>query len=391
MKKKFFPLILLFFLLNACGSSSQGETQTFAQEEKKFVHNLFLTEYLWYDQVASNVDYVAFSAREDMINALKVSPPDKWSFTWTSEEYNNFTNQKTSGFGFGFTPEFKIFIVRLDSPSFSKLFRGDTLLEINGEPISRNKLLNAKNNIGTPTTFTVLRKGVKIHVVVTPQTYSYRVSAGKIITQNNKKIGYLRYDGFTQNSTAEFEQVFTRFKAENISELIIDMRYNGGGSIDTASALLDNITNAYPNQRQVYLDWNPNYQNRNSTYSFEGQDLADGNELTMTRVFFLVTKNSASASELVISALKPYLGDENVITIGTSTHGKPVGFTGHIYNNHYYFIVNFLVKNNQNQSTSFSGIPATCTAIDDLNHQRDDENETMLSTALYYIENNVCP
>ena len=98
MTKKFFSLTLLSFslLLNACGSSSQGETQTFAQEEKKFIHNLFLTEYLWYDQVASYIDYTAFNRRQDMIDSLKVSPPDKWSFTWTREEYNNFTNQKTS-------------------------------------------------------------------------------------------------------------------------------------------------------------------------------------------------------------------------------------------------------------------------------------------------------
>jgi len=393
MLKKISSLIFLSLslLLNSCGSSSNGETHVFAQQEKEFIHKLFLTEYLWYEQVASNIDYTAFTTRQGMIDTLKVSPPDKWSFTWTSEEYSNFTNQKTSGFGFGFTPDFKIFIVRIDSPAYGKLFRGDTLLEINGEAISRTKLLTAKNNIDTVTTFKILRKNTEIDVQVTPQEYSYRVSSGKVITQNNKKIGYLRYDEFTENSTAEFEQIFTQFKTENVSELIIDMRYNGGGSIDTASALLDNITNAYPNQRQVYLDWNPNYQNRNSTYTFESEDLADGNELTMKRVFFLVTQNSASASELVISALKPYLGDENIITIGTNTHGKPVGFTGHIYNNHYYFIVNFFVKNNQNQSTSFDGIPATCPAIDDLSHLRDDENESMLSTALYYIDKHVCP
>lgn len=393
MNKKFLVCILLSFslLLSSCGSSSNTDTQTFAQAEKEFIHALFLTEYLWYDQVASNIDYTAFSTRKGMIDSLKVSPPDKWSFTWTSEEYNNFTNQKTAGFGFGFTPEFTVFLVRIGAPAYHKLYRGDKILQIDGEPASRTNLTRAKNNTTSPTTFTILRNNTQMNVVITPQEYTYKVTSGKVLTKNNQKIGYMRYDSFTDSSVSEFEKVFTTFKENNISELIIDMRYNGGGSIDTASALLDNITNAYPNQRQVYLDWNPNYKNRNSTYTFEGEDLADGNELTMKRVFFLVTQNSASASELVISALKPYLGDENVITIGTQTHGKPVGFTGHIYNNHYYFIVNFFVKNNQNQSTSFAGIPATCTAIDDLSHLRDDENESMLSTALYYIDNHICP
>ncbi len=387
----FFTLLAFSLLFGACGSSSQGETQTFTKEEKKFIHTLFLTEYLWYDQVASNVNYSTFNTRQEMIDTLKISPPDRWSFAWTREEYNSFTNQKTSGFGFRYTPEFKIISVRTGSPSFSKLMRGDTILEINAKPVTINNIHNAKKNIGTPSLFKILRNGNVIDVTITSQEYNYTVASGKIITQNKTKIGYLRYDEFTDNSIAEFEPIFTRFKEDNISELIIDLRYNGGGSIDTASALLDNITNAYPNQRQVYLDWNTNYKGKNSTYRFESKDLEDGNELTMKRVFFLVTQNTASASELVISALKPYLGNANVITVGTKTHGKPVGFTGHIYNNTFYFIVNFFVKNNQDQHTSFDGIPVTCNATDDLSHQRDDENETMLSTALYYIKNQTCP
>jgi C-terminal processing protease CtpA/Prc len=110
----------------------------------------------------------------------------------------------------------------------------------------------------------------------------------------------------------------------------------------------------------------------------------------MKRVIFLVTKDSASASELVISALKPYLGNTNVVTIGADTHGKPVGMSGKVYGTNYYFLINFFVRNNAGDPTSFNGIPATCTAEDDLTHLMGDENETMLKTALYYIENDAC-
>jgi hypothetical protein len=384
--------LLLSLLLNSCGSSSKGEKDGqahFGQQEKEFIHTLFLTEYLWADQVASNIDYSAFSSSQSLVNELRVTPPDKWSFSITEQAYEDFVNQKTEGFGFGYTPEFSIFFVRIGAPAYGKLFRGDKILEINGNPASKANLTQARNIIGVPTRFTVLRESKEVEIDIIPQAYTFKVSLGKIITQNSKKIGYLRYDSFTGTSVTEFEKAFTTFKNENIDELVIDLRYNGGGSIAVASTLLDNITNAYPGQKQGYLDWNNNYKHKNENFSFSTE--IEPNDLNMKRVFFLVTKGSASASELVISALKPYLGETNVITIGTNTHGKNVGMSGKRYGSNYYFIINFFVKNNIGETTSFDGIPVTCPAPDDIRHIMGDTNETMLSTALYYIQNNTCP
>lgn len=383
--------IALFF--NSCGSSasSDEEVQVFSLDEKAFLHTLFLTQYFWFDQVAENVDYTQFTQPQEMINALRIDPPDKWSFTMTQQEYEDYTNQKTTGFGFGYTDDFFIYLVRISSPAYGKLFRGDQILEINAEAASQPLIDQASQNLNVPTVFTLLRNGKQLDVTVTPSEYSFNVSLGKIITQGSKKVGYLRYDSFTESSAAEFESIFTTFSNEKINELVIDMRYNGGGSIVTASALLDNITNAYASQRQMYLDWNENYQQNNAEYTFEDAIMQDGNELTMKRVFFLTTKSSASASEAVINALVPYLGASNVVTVGDDTHGKPVGMSGRTYGLNYYFLINFFVKNNADTSTSFDGIPATCIAEDDITHVMGDENETMLSTALYYIQNNACP
>ncbi|HHD78541.1 MAG TPA: hypothetical protein ENK98_02705, partial [Epsilonproteobacteria bacterium] len=355
MPKNFVSLMLLSFslLLSACGSS-----QSFTQEEKKFVHNLFLTQYLWYDQVASNINYQSFTTPNALIDALRVNPPDRWSFSLTSEEYDNFVNQKTEGFGFGFTPEFNIFLVRIGSPAYGKLFRGDKIISINGNLASTQALKSAKEKLGTPTTFTVLRNGQEEEVNITPNAYTFHVAQGKVIQQDNKNIGYLRYDSFTSTSVNELEQAFTQFKQANISDLIIDLRYNGGGSIAVASTLLDNISNTHAGERQGYLDWNANYKHKNANFYFS--DEVEPNDLNMKRVIFLVTKNSASASELVISALKPYLGVNNVITIGTQTHGKNVGVSGMVYGNNYYVIINFYVRNNAGETTSSHGIAPTC-------------------------------
>ena len=387
------PLITLSLFLNSCGSSSSSsnKTATFEIENKTFLHELFLSEYLWYDQVASNVDYTQYSSPHMMINTLRIMPPDQWSFALTAQEYEDFENQNTSGFGIGYTQDLTIFLVRIDAPAYGKLFRGDKILEVNSKAATQVLITQTSENVGHETVFTVLRGAQEVQVSVTPRAYSYKVSLGKIIPQGSKNIAYLRYDAFTESSVSEFEAIFSTFKSANVNELVIDMRYNGGGSISTASALLDNISNVNAGKRQVYLDWNANYKHNNTNYYFEDADMQDGNELNMKRVIFLVTYNSASSSELIISALRPYLGNANVVTVGSATHGKPVGMSGRIDGEFYYFLVNFFVRNNANETTSFYGIPATCTAEDDLSHIMGDVNEEMLSTALYYITHNVCP
>ena len=387
-------LSTLILFLNSCGSggSSSSDTGIFSLAEKQFVYNLFLTEYLWYDQVASNVDYATFTSPKVMVDTLRVNPPDLWSFTITEAEYEDFANQRTVGFGFGYARDtFTIYLVRIDAPAYQKLFRGDIILEVNGKPATETLISEASANENVQTTFTVLRGTEIVDVPLTSQAYTFKVSLGEIIEEGNSTVGYLRYDSFTETSVSEFETIFTNFKTAGIDELVIDLRYNGGGSVATASALLDNIINTQASQQQFYLDWNANYKQENSSYYFEDSNMQDGNELAMQRVFFLVTKDSASASEAVISALMPYLSASNVITIGTETHGKPVGMRGRVYGNNYYFLINFLVKNNANASSSFNGIPVTCPAEDDLTHLMGDSNETMLRTALNYIHTGGCP
>ena len=394
------PLLLsLSLFLSSCGSSSSsggtgtapgGSTEPFSLAEKEFVHHLFLTEYLWYDQVTSNIDYNNFSTPQSLIDGLKVLPPDQWSFSMTAQQYEDTSNQKTIGFGFGYNSDFSIFLVRIEAPAYGKLFRGDKILEVNGKAVSDSNIANASQNINVSTAFTVLRGSSQVDVVIVPKEYTFKVTLGTIISQSNKNIAYLRYDEFTGTSVNEFEQEFSKFKAANVSELVIDLRYNGGGSVDTASALIDNISNIYAGQRQMYLDWNANYKSNNADYYFENSDMQDGNELNMKRVIFLVTNNSASASEILINALVPYFGKSNVITIGDTTHGKPVGMAGKSYGYNYYFLINFFVKNNAGETTSFNGIPATCAAEDDLTHIMGDIEETMLKTALHYIDTGRC-
>jgi C-terminal processing protease CtpA/Prc len=274
-------LILIFaisLLLNSCGSNSSSGTilntvieditETFSLDEKQFLHHLFLTEYLWYDEVASNIDYTQYTDPQLMINDLRINPPDEWSFTMTQQEYEDYANQKTAGFGFGYTADFVVYLVRINAPVYEKLFRGDQILEINGEAVTNTLVSRASKNLNVSSIFTVLRDGSEIDVTLTPSEYSFNVSLGKIILHGTQKVGYLRFDSFTESSVAEFENIFTKFHNENIDELVIDLRYNGGGSVAVASILLDNISNSHSGERQSYLDWNDNYKSKNESYTF---------------------------------------------------------------------------------------------------------------------------
>jgi len=386
-------ILAVLLLLSGCGGDSESHSgtssQPFSKTEKEYLHTLFLTEYLWYADVPENIEYDDYTTPQSMVNALRVNPPDRWSFAINAQEYENFVNQKTAGFGFRYLPDFTIYMVYLGSPSEGRLFRGDRIVELNGQPVTSELIQSLKSQVGTAATFTVIRNGESINISISPDRYSFRVTQPNIISYNGHTVGYLRYDAFTGTSVSAVENAFTIFKQAEIEDLIIDLRYNGGGTVTAASILLDNISSGQPGARQFYLDWNENYKNQNETYYFSTE--VEANDLNMRRIFFLVTKESASASELVISALKPYLGNTNVITIGSATHGKSVGMTGRSYGRNYYFIINFFIRNNNGMTTGFNGISPTCAVQDDLSHQRNDPNEAMLHTALNYIITGHCP
>ncbi|SDG56968.1 S41 family peptidase [Psychroflexus sediminis] len=141
----------------------------------------------------------------------------------------------------------------------------------------------------------------------------------KIIDVNGQKVGYLMYNNFRTTFNTELNTVFANFSAEGITDLVLDLRYNSGGSIETAKDLSSMITGQFNGEVFAKQIYNENFETENLIFDNEISTGEAISSLNLTRVYVLTTSSSASASELVINALNPYI---EVIQIGTTTAGK---------------------------------------------------------------------
>ncbi len=384
-------LFILLLLLIGCGSSTPDKLNVeepiilgFDENQKSYLYNLFKTEYLWSDTVADDVNYSQYTTAQEMIDALK-DTKDRWSFAQTLDDYVNMQQQQSLDFGCMYA-SYTIKNIRIGSPcDLIGLQRGDVMIKVNGEEANSQNYSQAQANEGVESTLTIERNGTQLEVNITPMTYTYKVVKTKIITKDDEsKIGYMSYDAFTSASQSEIDNAFTYFKANGIDELVLDLRYNGGGSLTLASILLDKIAGQHhENDVQFYSKWNEAYQSKNGYYYFE----EDNNSIEIKRVFCLTTEATASASEVVINALKPYV---DVKLIGEKTHGKPTGMQGKQKDNMVYWLINFSLYNANDEGDFYTGLEVDCQANDNLNFERDNVHEDMLATALHYSQYGVC-
>ncbi len=149
------------------------------------------------------------------------------------------------------------------------------------------------------------------------------IQVAKTLDVNGQKIGYLMYNAFTNEFDSQLNSAFAQFQSDGVSDLVIDLRYNGGGSVRTAIYLAGMITGQNSGEIFYTEEWNEDRQEEYAENGLFVNSFINGgeaiNSLNLSKVYVLTSSRTASASELVINGLNPYI---DVVQVGTNTTGK---------------------------------------------------------------------
>jgi len=446
MKKLFFFIIILSAgLITSCKKEKSTKAATTLDQVKDSIYYYEKEDYLWNDAIPSysTFDPRSYTADNDQdalnseifaISQLKINPSTnapyeyfatnplipKYSFIDDGTETASLNG--TNG-DFGFEPAYiadqdlRVKYVYAGSPAdLAGIKRGYQITAINGSAnisYSDNEdlkfVLNAVYYSATIKMTLLKPDGTSISVSLATASYTVNpVITYKVFNQGNgHKTGYMVFNSFTAlaNAQPQLNTAFDYFITNGINELIVDLRYNGGGAGETAEYLDDLIVPAAKSNTLMYTQYfNSNlqadkYPLLSKKYSLKpGQFLPVNNQtnfikklsLNINRVFFIVTNETASSSELTINNLLPEL---NVFLIGSTTYGKPVGEIPIPINKYYLYSPQLYVENSAGKGDYYSGmIPGTATypgksAADDITKEFGDSTEMLLSYALNYVKN----
>ncbi len=353
MKKKLFlSLFALSIVCASCFKDKDDTIQTASVEDiQSFIYR-GLNYYYLYKADTPELANDAFTSEEEKNTFLNSyddpetlfeylrSPQDRFSllvddYVELENALNGVSLSNGMEFGLVLYPDgsgnvfgYVRYILPNTSAQTEGLRRGDIFNTIDGQQITENNF----SDLLAPDSYTI---GLATFdgTTVTPTNESASLiktqySENPILQSNTlmvsgMKIGYLLYNGFTSEYDSQLNAVFSQFQTDGITELVIDLRYNGGGSVRTATYLASMITGQFPNQLLYTEEWNEDRQADNAENGTFPSSFANGgegiNSLNLNRVYILTTSRTASASELVINSLDPYI---TVMQVGDTTTGK---------------------------------------------------------------------
>ena len=402
-------LVLLAGLALSCGgegasptssdsTGATGSTSCTTAGQCTFVRDALQSYYYWYKDLPTP-DPASFSSPEAYLEAVRYRPLDS-SFSYITSKASSdafYSDSQFIGFGLSYkqTSELELRLVQTfpGSPAADAgMDRGDFLVSVNGKAMA--DLLRTGE---ISTIFGAEQVGVTADLAWrTPGGQSRQATLAKrlvtiptvsqtaVLNAGSSRVGYIHFRNFVQPSVEALNTAFTQVRDAGATELVLDLRYNGGGLVSVAQHLAG-LIGGPPLVGQVFVQFthNDKQTNRNTAYRFEAKPQALG----VTRLVVIATRGSASASEAVINGLRPYM---DVKVVGDTTFGKPVGQYGFDFCEKVLYPVSFLVTNALGQADYFNGIPADCAAADDVDHPLADPGEASLAEALYVVRNGRC-
>lgn len=406
-----FFLLVLLSSLYSCekDSTPQDPTEKDPLElQKRFAYDILTDIYYWYKNVPSGIEPSGVETIHAYFDTL-LAPQDRWSWMMTGKEYLDSESGIAESYGISLGQPIehyndysvKVRYVHPGSPMDVKgVKRGYTLTHLNGTPVASliangtfNQVYSRPSN-----NFTFLNhSGQETSFTATREIINTRSSLIATVYDNNDynglpgKIGYFNYLSFKAGMMEDIDNAMNLFKSNDISELILDLRYNGGGD-NRATELLANYIAPSSAQGEILAR-----REHNDKYNSWDQDIntqtiinRKAGALELDRIFILTTKGTASASEIIINGLRPLM---EVIQIGETTYGKPNGMyvlpypDGNYDNPEYVFLpICYFSVNSEGEGHYLNGLVPDHIRPDDLYHDFGPQDDWIQSVFIYITE-----
>ncbi len=379
--------------------------------------------YLFPETLPATLNPASYTSVDTYIDALTATARsqgrDRYFTYLTSIAAENayYASGETAGFGFRLSTNStarRVFIAEAfeNTPALAAgIDRGTEILAIGtsasnlrsvSDIIAAEGSAGVTNALGvnTPGTARVFRirstAGVTTEVTVAKADYALDPVSNrygyKILDDAGKKVGYVNLRTFISTAESGLRTAFAAFKAAGVTEVIIDLRYNGGGLVSIANTFGDLLGgNRTTSDVFSYTTFRPEKSNNNSTKFFAPQPQS----IATTKLAVIGTSGTASASELVTNAMIPYLG-KNLALVGTNTFGKPVGQIAldRPACDDRLRVVAFATQNRDRSAAYYTGlasvVPNTCQAADDFTFPLGDAREASIAAALNFLGGRGC-
>lgn len=355
--------------------------------------------YLWNTHIPDTFNAQAYADPDAIMEGIRrysiepgfTDPVDHYSFAAKKADWDNISSGVAQDFGlnvfFKADGDLRVrFVEPLSAAGTAGIRRGWRITKINGSTniTYANADFIVSNIYESSSSVVTFQKpdGSSVNLTLNAGTYQETpVYLDSVYTVGSKKVGYLVFTSFLGDTTAVYnrlQQVFNRFTTSGVTDVVVDIRYNGGGYVTMSQKLADFLIKPSANGQTMMTEkFNSNYADLNETTKF-----VKLGSLDVSNVYFIVSGNTASASELLINNLKPYM---NVKLVGETTYGKPVGFFPIGVGDWYIFPVSFRSTNSQDQGNYFNGIAVDKTVDDGLDKDFGDITELRLASVLTYI------
>ena len=411
--RKLAVLFLTTLLVAGCGSSSDDAvtappTACSNDGQKQFVLDALYDWYLWNDQLPADLNIADYATPEELVFEVTTTygpqdamgdPIDLWSSVGSlAADQQYFGEGRYEGFGFSWREEnneMRMTGVFPGSPADTAgIDRGQTVVTLNARTyadIQANEGINAFFDDNNTVTFEMRRLDTstfsepvtKDIVTITPIPQWRTIDLGPGVPP----AGYMEFRTFVSTADPVFDQVFAEFIAAGVNDVIIDMRYNGGGLVSTAE-LLGDYLGGFANGGLVFSNTEFN-ADRAAQYNSTDFFSRRGNSLDTVRLIVIASESTASASELVTNSLIPYA---DVWIVGDNTFGKPVGQVGIDFcTDRILRPTAFRTTNANGDGDYFDGLPVDCPVEDDFTIPIGADNDPNLVAAVSIAATGACP